>query len=74
MPAAQQLIGGIVRDVALDATIPLVCYYVAKRFFAASDFSALVASLFPIVKSAWHIGRRREIDAQYSSPLERCQT
>ena len=63
MPAVQQLIGGIVRDVALDATIPVVCYYVAKRFFNASDFTALVvASLFPISKSAWHVGKRREID------------
>ena len=63
MPAVQQLIGGIVRDIAVDATIPVVCYYAAKRFFAASDFTALlVASAFPIVKSAWHIGRRREID------------
>ena len=62
-PAVQRLIGGLVRDVALDATIPVICYYVAKRFFAASDFTALVvASLFPIAKSAWHIGRRREID------------
>ena len=63
VPAVQRLIGGIVRDVALDATIPVICYYVAKRFFSTSDFTALVvASLFPIVKSAWHIGRRREID------------
>ena len=61
--AAPPIIGGIVRDVALDATIPVICYYVAKRFFFASDFTALVvASLFPIVKSAWHIGRHREID------------
>ena len=63
MPPVQRLIGGIVRDVALDATIPVICYYVAKRYYSASDFTALViASLFPIVKSAWHIGRRREID------------
>lgn len=63
MPAVQSLIGGIVRDVALDTTIPLICYYAAKRLFSASDFTALVvASLFPIVKSAWRIGRHREID------------
>jgi len=63
MTAIRPLIRGTVRDVALDATVPVICYYVAKRFFSASDFAALVvASGFPVVKSVWEVRRHRAID------------
>jgi len=63
MPSILPLVRGIVWDVALNMSVPVISYYLAKRLFSASDFAALaVASLFPLIKSLWDVRRRREID------------
>ena len=63
VPAVLPLVRGIVGDIAINATVPVASYYLAKRFLSASEFSALlVASLFPVIKSAYDIRQRREVD------------
>jgi hypothetical protein len=63
MQAILPLVRGVVWDVALDISVPVISYYLAKRLLSASDFAALaVASLFPLIKSLWDLRRRREID------------
>jgi hypothetical protein len=63
MPAILPLVRGIAWDIALNATIPVVCYYVAKRLFHVTDFAALLAaSLFPAMKSVWDVRQKRELD------------
>jgi hypothetical protein len=50
-------------DIALNATIPVVCYVLAKRFYSASELTALiVATVFPLMKSGVDLTRRRELD------------
>jgi len=63
MPSILPLVRGIVWDVALNMSLPVISYILAKRLFSVSDFAALaVASLFPLIKSLWDVRRRREID------------
>jgi hypothetical protein len=50
-------------DIALNATIPVACYWLAKRFVSPSELTALiVATAFPLLKSGYDITRHREID------------
>lgn len=50
-------------DVALNATVPLLFYLAAKRFLLASELTALLlATAFPVVKSAYELIRHREFD------------
>ena len=44
-PAAspRPLIKGLAWDIGLNATIPLACYYVSKRFVSPSELTALEA-------------------------------
>ena len=50
-------------DIGLNATIPLACYYLSKRFVSSSELTALVlATGFPVFKSGYDIVRRRELD------------
>jgi hypothetical protein len=50
-------------DMALNATIPLACYILAKRFVSSSELTALVfATAFPLLKSGYDLSRRRELD------------
>jgi hypothetical protein len=50
-------------DIALNATIPLACYFLAKRFVSSSELTALVfATVFPLLKSGYDLVRRRELD------------
>jgi len=51
------------RDVALNATVPLVLYMLSKRYVSRSEFTALaVATTFPISKSIFDVTKRRQID------------
>jgi len=64
-PAAspRPLIKGLAWDIGLNATIPLACYYVSKRFVSPSELTALIAATaFPVLKSVYDITRRRELD------------
>jgi len=48
---------------ALNATIPLACYFMAKKFVSSSELTALVfATVFPLLKSGYDLTRRRELD------------
>lgn len=50
-------------DIALNATIPAALYLTAKYFLSASAFGALFgATTFPLVKSAYDLSRRRDLD------------
>ena len=50
-------------DIALNATIPLACYFLARRFVSSSELTALVfATVFPLLKSGYDLVRRRELD------------
>ena len=49
-------------DIALNATIPAALYLTAKHF-SASEISALLwATTFPLMKSAYDLTRRRDLD------------
>ena len=56
-------IRSLVWDIALNATIPAALYLAAKHFLSASEFSALLlATSFPLLKSAYDLTRRRDLD------------
>lgn len=57
------MITSLLWDIALNATIPAVLYLFAKRFISPSELNALLwATSFPLLKSAYGLTRRREID------------
>src|SRR5512136_1192516 len=61
--AYKSLIISLVWDIALNATIPVVCYFLAKRFVSPSELTALIfATAFPLFKSAYDLIRSRELD------------
>jgi hypothetical protein len=50
-------------DIALNATIPVACYWFSKRFVSPSELTALlVATVFPLLKSGYDVTRHREVD------------
>jgi hypothetical protein len=50
-------------DIALNAFFPLVLYRLSKRYFSASEFTALaVATTFPLGKSIFDVAKRRRLD------------
>lgn len=50
-------------DIALNATIPVVCYWCAKRFVSSSELTALMfATVFPLLKSSYDVARHRAWD------------
>ena len=50
-------------DVALNATIPVGCYWFSKQFVSPSELIALVvATGFPLLKSGYDVARHREVD------------
>jgi hypothetical protein len=66
-PAAEAAQGSLVRslarDIALNASVPLACYYLAKRFVSPSELVALLlATAFPTLKSVHDVLRRHELD------------
>ena len=62
-PNDRSLVRSVARDIALNAGIPLACYFVMKRFVASSELTALlVATAFPAVKSGHDLSQRHELD------------
>jgi len=62
-PVASVPLKGIVVDIALNATVPLVLYRLAKQFVTASELHALlVATCFPIAKSIFDLRHRKQLD------------
>ncbi len=50
-------------DIALNATIPLAFYLAAKKLLLASELTALLlATAFPVLKSAYDLIHHREFD------------
>ena len=57
------MIVSLARDIALNATIPALSYWLTKRFVSSSEMTALLAAMvFPLLKGGYEIARRREID------------
>jgi hypothetical protein len=53
----------LIWDIVLNATIPVACYVLVKEFVSASELTALLAATaFPVLKSAYDLRRRRELD------------
>ncbi len=51
------------RDIILNATIPVACYLLAKRFISPSELTALIsATVFPVLKSAYDLISNRELN------------
>jgi hypothetical protein len=61
--ASRPLIHSLAWDIALNTVIPLASYYLSKRLVSASELAALIlASAFPILKSAYALMRKRTMD------------
>jgi hypothetical protein len=61
--AYRPIIRGLAWDIALNATIPVACYYLAKQLISPSELTALTAAtIFPICKSIYDPIRRHELD------------
>ena len=61
--ASRPLINSLAWDIALNTAIPLAFYYLSKRLLSASELTALIlASAFPILKSAYELPRKRTLD------------
>ncbi len=57
------LITSLAWGIVLNATIPVGCYFLAKRFISPSELTDLIfATLFPMLKSVHDLVRRRELD------------
>ena len=51
------------RDIALNAIIPVACYYLSKAYISRSELTALVmATTFPILKSIYDLACGHEIN------------
>jgi len=60
---ARPLIVSLAWDIALNATVPVTCYWLSKRFVSPSELTALlVATVFPLLKTGYDLTHRREID------------
>jgi hypothetical protein len=63
MPEARSIVRGLARDIALNATIPVACYFVMTRFVSPSELAALlVATAFPTLTSVYDVTRRHELN------------
>ena len=61
--AHKSLITSLIWDIALNATIPVVCYFLVKMYVSPSELTALIsATAFPLLKSAYDLIRSREVD------------
>lgn len=61
--APQSMITSLLWDIALNATIPAALYLFAKHFISPAELTALLwATSFPLLKSAYGLIRRRELD------------
>jgi hypothetical protein len=49
-------------DIALNATIPVACYYLSKTFISPSELTALlIATVFPALTSVYDLTRHRGV-------------
>jgi hypothetical protein len=63
LPTATPVVRSVVQETLLNATIPIACYALAKRFVSPSEFTALAfATTFPLLKSVYDVLRRHELD------------
>lgn len=61
--APQSMIRSLLWDIGLNATIPAALYFFAKHFISPSELAALLwATSFPLLKSAYDLRKRRELD------------
>src|SRR5690348_7635310 len=61
--AYRPIIISIARDIALNAIIPIACYYLSKAYISQSELTALlIATTFPILKSIYDLACRHEIN------------
>ena len=61
--APQSMITSLLWDIALNATIPAALFFFAKYFISPAELTALLwATSFPLLKSAYGLIRRRELD------------
>ncbi len=59
----KSVIISLIWDIVLNATIPVACYFLVKRFVSPSELTALIAATgFPVLKSAYDLIRSRELD------------
>lgn len=59
----KSVIISLIWNIALNATIPVACYFFVKRFVSPSELTALIgATAFPVSKSAYDLIRSRELD------------
>lgn len=62
-PSHRPIIVSIAWDIILNATVPLACYLLAKRFVSPSELTALIlAALFPLLKSAYDLVRHHDLN------------
>jgi hypothetical protein len=62
-PETRPPVRSIAWGILLNAVVPVVLYIVARRYFSASEFAALVvAATFPLGKSAYGLIRQRQLD------------
>ncbi len=60
---SQRLVRGLFLSIVLNAVIPVLLYAFAKRYLAASEFTALsAAALFPLGLSILDVRRSRTLD------------
>jgi hypothetical protein len=53
----------VAKDIALNATIPVACYYGSKAYLSPSDLTALlIATAFPLLKSIHDLLLHRELN------------
>jgi hypothetical protein len=56
-------VSGIVWDIVLNASVPVILYKLSKRYVSPSEFRALlIASTFPLGKSVFDLIRRGQVD------------
>jgi hypothetical protein len=53
----------MLREIVLNAVVPVVLYKISKAYYSASDFTALaLASTFPLGKGAFELVLHRQLD------------
>jgi hypothetical protein len=62
-PEHRSIVISLIWDIVLNSTISVACYFLSKSLLSPSELVALTsAMLFPILKSAYDLIRRHEID------------
>ncbi len=60
---SRHIVRSLAWDLALNATIPVACYVLAKRYISSSEMTALLfATAFPTLKSIYDLLRHHEAD------------